>query len=720
MIKNIGAIIKQLKQKLPDYLEEHGINTHSKLFKCPNYRQHNSEDAKPSANFFPDKTSWHCFSCSYKSKLGDIFEAVKLLENKDITGENFFLVIKYLCDKYKIPYTETTTEEEKFFKSISDYLTGLTTKAHEDVTKALQTNDSVKNIINDKQWLKSIDTFNIGYIEKPYVTKVDNDILSYLSLDPKKIIGRIIIPIKNYRGETVGITTRSLDRIKTVNGVRYKHFVSYNLKKLLFNIDTVDASKEVIVVEGPSSVITLNSFGIKNVVATFGNYLHPNQYSMLVKKKVNKIFFVYDGDSGGSEGLRNSLESLCKGDIDVSLGILKDDLDPGDYVIKNKNLDAVKRISLYDYLVNTYKTNTNDKLIEKCLISYLMNVGDLIKKEQLINDASKKLKINKSTIQDLISIYQKRGDVSIKNILKERESLVQNITDFEKWSWSRGTLLGLRSFNCFDKKIDGVQNGLILVGGKPNIGKSAILITLALEILQKNSNAYVLYFTMDDPMYTTIARFIANVSELPINIVSNPNHRIANADIPETLKQEYINRRENAMTFLRKNASVFNLKDSAEGSTIEMIREKVKAISPLAEGKQLVVVLDSLHDLSSNKFLSDRQLHNTISKELNSIANEYKCPVIASAHVTKEAIKNKQYDGNAIKETVEFFYHSKLILFVDTDEDELESNRDDLDVKIIVSKNKMSGFKGYLPFTIHRSLSKIKEKTEVGEQGLFS
>ena len=93
--------------------------------------------------------------------------------------------------------------------------------------------------------------------------------------------------------------------------------------------------------------------------------------------------------------------------------------------------------------------------------------------------------------------------------------------------------------------------------------------------------------------------------------------------------------------------------------------------------------------------------------------NDYKCPVITSTHVTKDAIKDKKYDGTSIKETVELFYDAKLILFIDTDIEDVEEEgaSDDLDVKIIVSKNKFSGYKGVLPFTFYRSTSKIEEKT---------
>ena len=131
-------------------------------------------------------------------------------------------------------------------------------------------------------------------------------------------------------------------------------------------------------------------------------------------------------------------------------------------------------------------------------------------------------------------------------------------------------------------------------------------------------------------------------------------------------------------------------------------------------------MIDSVHNIKSEKFVSEKHLYSLISNELNDTSNEYKCPVIVTAHSTKEAIKNKNFDGTALKETVEFFYDAKLIMFIDANDDILEGSRDDVDVSVIVSKNKFSGFKGVIPMKFYRSLSLIKEITESKEsQDLF-
>jgi replicative DNA helicase len=714
MIKNLGKVLEQVKPFLEKYLEEHGHQVRGRLFKCPNHKEHSNDDAKPSCNFLDNsKTGFYCYACSCK---GDIFDALHLIENKETTGENFYEAVKYLANKYNVPVEEVNTDEEKFLESISTYLTGVVFAANQTLIQELNTNQKLKDLLVKKQWIKSIDKFKLGYLKSTYISTVSNDILSYLNLNPKDLVGRLLIPIYNQRGLIIGLTTRTIElEKKDDTGSGYKHYLAYSLKNVMFNLHNVDPTQEVIVVEGASSILTMYSHGITNAVATFGNIMSDNQYSILVRKKVSKMLFMYDGDAGGLEGLRNSLKVMSKTDIATRVAFLKDDLDPGDYVMTNLNFDKVDKVDLYDYLLTTYGSNTNDKHIEQCLMRYIISINDIVRKEKTVDQTSKQLKLNKSTITDLLSIYESNANVSTAAVLKERECLVEVLNDFEKWSWARGQMLGLRSFKSFDVKLDGIQNGFILIGGKAGSGKSALMLSMVVKMLKNNNNVYMLYFTIDDSMFVTVSRFIANLSDLPINVVSSPNFKITKADLPEQVKRDYINRRENALNFLRTNATFLNLKDGEDGATIEMIQEKVKAVQPLAQGKQLVVVIDNLHNLRSRKYTSsEKHLVSNISNELNAMSNIYKCPVIASTHITKAAIQNKVYDGTALKDTVDLDFDNKLFMMMTSDssieeEDDLEGTKEDIQVRVVVAKNKFSAFKGKIPMIFYRSLSKVED-----------
>jgi len=718
MIKNIGTLIKILKPKLEEYLNSQGIKTNSKLFKCPNYKAHNNLDAKPSCNFYPDKTMFKCFACKAS---GDIFDALYYLEGKDIKGDNFVEAVKYLCNKFNIQYEEIVTEEEQFFKEVSSFLDSLVNIAYINLKNIISQKSDTKIIsfLKSKQWDASIDKFKLGILTKIPDINVDSDILTYLRLGndklTDKILNRIIIPIYNDKNEICGITCRSIEENVTN---KYLHFIYYQIQNILFNLNNINNSESVYIVEGPSSVITLNKYNVTNVVATFGNTLHEKQLELLVKKNVKKIIMAYDNDFGGIDGLNNSLLLLStkKKDFEsIKILQLDNDLDPGEHIIQHKSLEVKSNeISLLDYIFNNYKKDTKNKYFEKCLAFYLNNIEDLVLKEKTIKLIAKKLDINKSTLEQIIKSYvSKESDIKVSDVILEKESLVQVITDFERWSWSRGKLLGLSSFSQFDKKLDGIQHGLTLVAGKPNSGKSALLISLAIQFLLKNKDIYVLYFSIDDPVFTTLARFVSNLSNLPINVISNPTYKILKANLPNETKKEYIKRREEAINFLRQHAKIFSLKDSTY-STVEALIDKIHTVKTLAQDQQLIIIIDNLHNIKSERRISDRHLYSQISNELSQLANTLKCPIITSTHITKESIKNKDFEGTAIKETVDLFFDAKLILMIDLLEDtESEVVRDDVSMNIYISKNKMSGFKGKLSFIFYRSLSKVEEKEEI-------
>ena len=81
-IKNYHEAMDALSSFLPNYLEEHGIDT-SKHFNCisPAHDDHN-----PSCSIAPSGKVAHCFSCGINAS---IFHAAHFLEGKPMIGHGF-------------------------------------------------------------------------------------------------------------------------------------------------------------------------------------------------------------------------------------------------------------------------------------------------------------------------------------------------------------------------------------------------------------------------------------------------------------------------------------------------------------------------------------------------------------------------------------------------------------------------------------------------------
>ena len=109
---------------------------------------------------------------------------------------------------------------------------------------------------------------------------------------------RIMIPIKDKWGRTIGFTGRFIGNNKKIG----KYFNSINSSiyqkgKSLFGIDRVSRNRTnyIIIVEGAPDVLRLQSIGFNNVVASLGTTWNDFQFDQL-KKITNDICFIPDSD----------------------------------------------------------------------------------------------------------------------------------------------------------------------------------------------------------------------------------------------------------------------------------------------------------------------------------------------------------------------------------------------------------------------------------------
>ena len=698
MIKNLGPTLDSLKPKLREYLLKRGTKFQGRLFTCPNKTVHRHQDLKPACNFLDQQqTQFYCYACGEK---GDILNACNMLENKPITGYGFHETVEYLCKLLKVPFElsrETSEVESVFINDIEKFLGTLVEKSHENLVNLMKNEpeNPVVKFLKVKGWDKSIEEYQLGVVSSITEAKSQKvkDMLNFLNLNLNDLVNNVVIPI-TFHQRIIGFQIRITDE---KNPVKYKTYLTTT--KGLFNLDKIDPTQPTYIVEGASSAIVLHQVGIDNVVATLGNSFNENHYEALVGRGCKKITLWFDNDDGGDIGKKKAAE-MCvnRHDMDISFMILSEENDPADYVLAKKKIEDLPCLSLWDFLVRLNH--------RELLLKYTASQGDLIQKEQLVNSLAGILKVTKTVLLEELQKYE-TGSISTLDTLREKESLVESINTFEQWAWSRGTLLGLSSFKSFDKEFDGLQEGLILVGGAPNVGKSHLCVSLVTQIINNNPDVYIVYFSVDDSSLITMSRFLANLSGIPINTVSNPKYRIVeNVYLKEDERKDLMVRREKALDYLRKNVTMFNLKDSANGYTIEYVENLMKSLAPLIHGKKLVVFIDNLHKLKSEKaYKSDRGLVELICGTLKVMSGRYRCPIICTVEHTKAAIAEGNMGGSAIKETSSLHYDANLILTVAVKQTIGSTKMIDL----VVGKNKMSTFIGILPFVLYPELARMQE-----------
>ena len=111
---------------------------------------------------------------------------------------------------------------------------------------------------------------------------------------------RIVIP-HVFKGTLRGWSMRLIDNRQV--GSKYKHSSQFPKRNTLYNYDKAKEFEQIIVVESPMSVLKLMTYGVRNVVATFGAEVNPEQVDLL--SKWDSVICFPDGDEPGYRALSN-------------------------------------------------------------------------------------------------------------------------------------------------------------------------------------------------------------------------------------------------------------------------------------------------------------------------------------------------------------------------------------------------------------------------------
>ena len=121
---------------------------------------------------------------------------------------------------------------------------------------------------------------------------------------------RVIFPIHNHKGKVIAFGARVMGEAqpKYLNSPETTWF---NKRYELYGLHQAMQTRErtLLVTEGYMDVIKLWQHGIKNAVAALGTAIGETHISQL-KKRAEKIYFSFDGDTAGQKAARKALEAV--------------------------------------------------------------------------------------------------------------------------------------------------------------------------------------------------------------------------------------------------------------------------------------------------------------------------------------------------------------------------------------------------------------------------
>jgi replicative DNA helicase len=275
-----------------------------------------------------------------------------------------------------------------------------------------------------------------------------------------------------------------------------------------------------------------------------------------------------------------------------------------------------------------------------------------------------------------------------------------------------GDLLGynLHTFHTLANNIDGIQPGFYIIGAEANIGKTALLTNLTLDMLKTNPQIKTLYFSLDDSAEVITNRFLAILSNLPINRIQ----RRLEGDEKEALNEAY-----NIIYDYAEEGRLI-IKDLSEVYTIGRLESEIR----LRAARDIFIAIDGIYNLDvegSRGGIREENIER--ANHLKIIVDTYRLPLVCTAEVRKRSLGQASRDLTIhdIMESGKFSYNANLILLLGEEEETGVNKRtvnfnDEESVTLIVNyaKNKLSWFKGKQKLQFFRKQGRMLEVIEGG------
>ncbi|MFN8484619.1 MAG: DNA primase [Anaerolineae bacterium] len=349
----------------------------------------------------PERQTWHCFGACGTG--GDIFSFIQRAENVDFPG-----ALRLLADRAGVEMTPRTpaTQAEDDARARLYAVNSAAAQFFNSQLLHSPAGDAARAYLEKRQVdAASGERFGLGYAPDSWDSlltaltarnhRTDDLAAAGLVVEREgggyydRFRGRLIFPIRDERGQTIGFGGRSLgDALpKYLNSPQTPLFdKGAGLYGLDLARESIRRSGGVVVVEGYMDVVSLHQRGFQNVVASLGTALTEAQVT-LAARHASTLVLALDADSAGNAatlrglqvaaravatqkrrlpGQGGRLSTVEKRAIELRITVLPAGLDPDDLVKQNpaeweRRVAASKPVPEYYFsaLVSDLDLNTS-------------------------------------------------------------------------------------------------------------------------------------------------------------------------------------------------------------------------------------------------------------------------------------------------------------------------------------------------------------------------
>lgn len=378
----------------------------------------------PSFTVDEEKQLFHCFGCGVG---GDLFSLV--MEKENLT---FPEAVRFLADRYHLPWPESrqtsgqTRLEEKIFEINEKALAWF----RHNLWETPEGQEALSYLKQRQFSEETIKKLRLGYAPNSWDSLYNTFKTSYSPQDLEKaglIIrsqkggefrdrfrGRIIFPIFTLTGRVVAFGGRTIFEAqpKYLNSPETQTFVKGSLLYgLNFSKEEIRKLGELVLVEGYADFASLYQAGIRNIAASMGTSLTPQQIAQ-TRRYAASIIINYDGDEAGIKAALRAVPLGLEQGLRTRVLLLPEKLDPDGY-LKKYGPDRYRQLikKSYDgfhFLLRHYTRNVDLRLPEeksrvaRRIIDEIKRLPDPLVQSEYLQQAADFLQIEENLLRKMI------------------------------------------------------------------------------------------------------------------------------------------------------------------------------------------------------------------------------------------------------------------------------------------------------------------------------
>ena len=343
-----------------------------------------SDEKTPSFSVSPDKGLYYCFSTS---KGGTIFTFIMEMENI-----SFPQAVELLGRKVGVEVHSDPEDGRRYQmrSQLQDLYTRVARSFHHILTESKGTEHVRQYLrqrgINDETCKR----FGVGYAPPDpgwlyrflHSKEYSDDFLAESKLFSTHIakrclfVDRIMFPIRNEHGETIGFGGRALTDIgpKYINSPESELF---SKKHTLFGLsearEQARSTQRLYLVEGYIDVLAMHQAGYTNTVSASGTAFGITQARLVRRYAKKECCIVFDGDKAGMQAATRAMSVLEGAGIVPLVCVMPMGRDPADIYVTD-GIDRLQSL-LQDAIVES---------IDYLLIQFILDSDHISRKQNLV------------------------------------------------------------------------------------------------------------------------------------------------------------------------------------------------------------------------------------------------------------------------------------------------------------------------------------------------